>query len=42
VAITPGRDFGTNQAERYLRFAYTTSQEKLEQGLERIRKFLAL
>jgi len=40
VAITPGKDFGTNQAERYVRFAYTRSMEDLEEGVRRLRKFL--
>jgi len=36
VAITPGRDFGANQPERHLRFAYTTSLARLEEGVERL------
>lgn len=40
VAITPGRDFGANQPERHLRFAYTTSLARLEEGVERIAKYL--
>jgi aspartate/methionine/tyrosine aminotransferase len=40
VAITPGRDFGSNQAERYLRFAYTRSISELREGVHRLRKFL--
>ena len=36
VAVTPGTDFGAHQADRYVRFAYTTSQEQIELGLERI------
>lgn len=40
VAVTPGRDFCLQHAERYVRFAYTTTLDKLEQGVERIRKFL--
>ncbi len=40
VAITPGRDFGRNSPERHVRFAYTTSLEKLEDGVERLRRFL--
>jgi aspartate/methionine/tyrosine aminotransferase len=40
VAVTPGRDFGTNASERYLRFAYTTSMENLAEGVKRIRRFL--
>jgi aspartate/methionine/tyrosine aminotransferase len=41
VAITPGKDFGTNQAERYVRFAYTRSLDELQEGVQRLRKFLA-
>jgi aspartate/methionine/tyrosine aminotransferase len=40
VAITPGLDFGTNQPERYVRFAYTRSMPELEQGMERLRRLL--
>jgi aspartate/methionine/tyrosine aminotransferase len=41
VAITPGIDFGEYQAERYVRFAYTTSIENLKEGVDRISGFLA-
>jgi aspartate/methionine/tyrosine aminotransferase len=41
VAITPGKDFGSNQAERYVRFAYTRSMSDLREGVHRLRKFLA-
>lgn len=41
VAVTPGRDFGCHQPERYLRFAYTTDLGRLQEGVERIRRFLA-
>ena len=40
VAITPGCDFGEYQANKYVRFAYTTSEERIKQGLQRIEKFL--
>jgi len=40
VATTPGKDFGFNHPERYLRFAYTTSIERIEEGLSRIKTFL--
>jgi aspartate/methionine/tyrosine aminotransferase len=36
VAVTPGIDFGHFQAERYVRFAYTTSEADISLGLERI------
>ncbi len=37
VAITPGKDFGLNAPERHLRFAYTTSMDRLAEGMKRIR-----
>jgi len=40
VAITPGKDFGVNQPQCHVRFAYTTSLERLEEGIERLRRFL--
>lgn len=40
VAITPGKDFGMNQPEQHVRFAYTTSLENLEEGVRRLREFL--
>jgi len=40
VAITPGKDFGSNLPERHVRFAYTTGMEKLEEGVERLGKYL--
>ncbi|MDH3640562.1 MAG: aminotransferase class I/II-fold pyridoxal phosphate-dependent enzyme [Gammaproteobacteria bacterium] len=36
VATTPGIDFGDYLAERYVRFAYTTDEDSIEVGLERI------
>lgn len=41
VALTPGRDFGMNAPERHLRITYTTSMENLQEGVARIRRFLA-
>jgi aspartate/methionine/tyrosine aminotransferase len=41
VALTPGLDFGDNQPQRHIRFAYTNEIDKLEQGVERIAAFLA-
>ena len=40
VAITPGRDFGQFQANRHLRFAYTTSIDSLKEGVERLGQYL--
>jgi len=40
VAVAPGRDFGFNEPERHLRFAYTTDLERLGEGVRRIVRFL--
>lgn len=40
VATTPGKDFGNNQPERHIRFAYTTEIPKLKEGVVRIADFL--
>ena len=40
VCITPGKDFGDFRPERHLRFAYTVSSERLDQGLERLQRYL--
>jgi aspartate/methionine/tyrosine aminotransferase len=36
VAVTPGVDFGSHLADRYVRFAYTTGGADLDLGLTRI------
>jgi aspartate/methionine/tyrosine aminotransferase len=41
VAVTPGVDFGRN-AEGYLRFAYANSLDRIEEGLDRIGRFLSV
>lgn len=40
VAVTPGIAFGPN-AEGYLRFSYANSLVRIEEGLRRVRRFLA-
>jgi len=40
VAVTPGMDFGHNQPQHFLRFAYTTSLDNLEEGVKRLQRFL--
>jgi aspartate/methionine/tyrosine aminotransferase len=40
VAITPGRDFGNFEPERYVRFSYANTFEQLEEGVRRLRGFL--
>jgi aspartate/methionine/tyrosine aminotransferase len=41
VAATPGVDFGSNQTQRFLRFAYTRGLPELENGAARIARFCA-
>ena len=40
VAVTPGKDFGHQNPAHHLRFAYTTSLERLRLGVQRIEQFL--
>ncbi|MDH5446384.1 MAG: pyridoxal phosphate-dependent aminotransferase [Gammaproteobacteria bacterium] len=40
VAVTPGKDFGFNQPEKHLRFAYTTELSKLQEGVSRLGTYL--
>jgi aspartate/methionine/tyrosine aminotransferase len=40
VAITPGIDFGRFRARDHVRFAYTTSLERLAEGVARLQRFL--
>ena len=39
VGVTPGVDFGQN-GEGYIRFSYANSIEKIEEGLDRIERYL--
>jgi aspartate/methionine/tyrosine aminotransferase len=41
VAVTPGRDFGSADTERYLRFSTASSMAHLHQAIERLKAFLA-
>ena len=41
VAITPGLDFGSNGTDRFVRLAYTSSLERLHEGVRRMRAWLA-
>ena len=41
LALTPGIDFGRNQTEHYVRFAYTQDISKLKIGIERLKDFLS-
>jgi aspartate/methionine/tyrosine aminotransferase len=40
LAVTPGLDFGNNQPDRFIRFAYTAEIPVLEQAMHRLRQFL--
>ncbi|HEX9017293.1 MAG TPA: pyridoxal phosphate-dependent aminotransferase, partial [Chloroflexota bacterium] len=40
VAVTPGIDFGSN-AEGYLRFSYATAKDRIEEGLDRLGRYLS-
>jgi len=40
LAVTPGKDFGTHEAHHALRFAYTTSLEKLADAVQRLERFI--
>jgi len=40
VALTPGVDFGRHRPEAHVRFSYTVSQEKLEEGVARLATYL--
>ena len=40
VAITPGRDFGYNETDRFVRFSFCTDEKDIEEGLERLYRFL--
>ncbi|MFA7618251.1 MAG: aminotransferase class I/II-fold pyridoxal phosphate-dependent enzyme, partial [Thiohalomonadaceae bacterium] len=42
VAVTPGIDFGSFGAVEHMRFAYTTSMERLEEGVRRLGRFLGV
>ena len=41
VAITPGKDFGVNKANTFVRFAYTTSVDRLEEAIKRLAVYLS-
>lgn len=40
VVITPGVDFGTHHAQQHIRFAYTSSMDRLGEGVARLRDYL--
>ena len=40
VAVTPGKDFGSNEAHHTLRFAYTISIAKMAIAMQRLERFI--
>ncbi len=40
VAVTPGTDFGSHAANRHVRFAYTTSLQRIGEAVARLRRVL--
>ena len=40
VAVTPGKDFGNNEPNCYIRFAYTASIAKMSVAIERLERFI--
>ena len=41
LAITPGCDFGQYRANEFVRLAYTTSEDRLAEGMRRLAQFIA-
>ena len=41
VAVTPGLDFGTHRSAEHVRFAYTNSLERLQEGVARLERFIS-
>jgi len=41
VAVTPGRDFGTDQTAKFVRFSTASSMEQLQTAIARLQKMLA-
>ncbi len=40
VAVTPGKDFGHNQPDKHIRFAYTASIDRMAAALTRLERFI--
>lgn len=41
VAVTPGKDFGHNKNDQYIRFSYTETIERMMQAVQRIEQFIS-
>jgi len=40
VAVTPGKDFGENASEQYIRFSYTATLERISEAMQRLEGFI--
>jgi len=40
IAVTPGVDFGKNNTQTKLRFAYTKDKEHMQEGIKRLKEYL--
>ncbi|WP_022850466.1 pyridoxal phosphate-dependent aminotransferase [Limisalsivibrio acetivorans] len=40
VAVTPGVDFGSNETNKYIRFAYTRNIDHMAEGIRRLKEYL--
>ncbi|NOQ63437.1 MAG: pyridoxal phosphate-dependent aminotransferase [Methyloprofundus sp.] len=40
LAVTPGKDFGRNKSEQYLRFSYTGSMQNIQRAMQRLERFI--
>lgn len=40
IAVTPGKDFGHNNSNHYLRFAYTSSLQDIAEAMQRLERYL--
>ncbi len=40
VAVTPGKDFGCNESDKYIRFSYTTTRERIAEAMQRLEQYL--
>ncbi|MGZ9029900.1 MAG: aminotransferase, partial [Burkholderiaceae bacterium] len=40
ICLVPGKDFGRASPEQYVRVSYATSLDRLEEAVERMRRYL--
>ena len=40
VAVTPGSDFGEYDKDRYVRFAFTTGETQIREGMKRVERLV--